>query len=59
MSLFYWSEETISHFEFISSYLTKQETIDKIEQFILVDCVPLGEETEEMLKEDLINIIYK
>ena len=55
MSLFYWSEETISHFRFISSYLTKEQTIDKIEQFILIDCVPLGGETEEMLKEDLIN----
>ena len=59
MSLFYWSEETISHFRFISSYLTKEQTIDKIEQFILIDCVPLGGETEEMLKQDLIKVIYK
>ena len=59
MSLFHWSEETISHFEFISSYLSKQQTIDKIKQFVVVDCVPAEEETEEMLVEDLINIIYK
>lgn len=59
MSLFHWSEETISHFEFMSSYLSKEQTIDKIKQFVVVDCVPAEEETEEMLVEDLINVIYK
>ena len=59
MSLFHWSEETISHFKFMSSYLSKERTIYKIKQFVVVDCVPTEEETEEMLVEDLINVIYK
>ncbi len=59
MSLFYWSEETISHFEFISSYLSKEQTIDKIKKFVVVDCTLQDEETEEMLIEDLTNLIYK
>jgi hypothetical protein len=59
MSLFYWSEETISHFEFMSSYLSKEQTIDKIKQFVVVDCTLQDEETEEMLIEDLTNIIYR
>ena len=59
MSLFYWSEETISYFKFISSYLTKKQTIRKIELFVEMDCVPAEEETEDMLVQDLINEVYK
>ena len=53
MSLFYWSEETISHFKFISSYLSKKQTIRKIELFVEMDCIPAEEETEDMLVQDL------
>ena len=59
MSLFYWSEETISHFKFISSYLSKKQTVRKIELFVEMDCIPEEEETEEMLVQDLISMIYK
>ena len=59
MSLFHWSEETINYFKFISSYLTKEQTIRKIELFVEMDCVPMEEETEEMLSRDLTNLIYK
>ena len=59
MSLFYWSEETINYFKFISSYLTKEQTIRKIELFVEMDCIPAEEETEDMLVQDLINVIYK
>ena len=59
MSLFHWSEETINYFKFISSYLTKEQTIRKIELFVEMDCVPMEEETEEMLSKDLTNLIYK
>jgi hypothetical protein len=59
MSLFYWSEETINYFKFISSYLTKEQTIRKIELFVETDCIPTEEETEDMLVQDLINVIYK
>ena len=59
MSLFHWSEETINYFKFISSYLTKEQTIRKIELFVEMDCIPAEEETEDMLVQDLINVIYK
>ncbi len=59
MSLFHWSEETINYFKFISSYLTKEQTIRKIELFVEMDCIPMEEETEEMLSKDLTNLIYK
>ena len=56
---FNWDEETINYFKFISSYLTKEKTIDKIELFVEVDCIPEGDESEEDLVEDLTNIIFK
>ena len=59
MSLFHWSEETINYFKFISSYLSKKQTIRKIELFVEMDCIPAEEETEDMLVQDLINVIYK
>ena len=59
MSLFYWSEETIDYFGFISSYLTKEQTIKKIELFVETDCIPQGDESEEDLIKDLTNIIFK
>jgi len=59
MSLFHWSEETINYFKFISSYLTKEQTIRKIELFVEMDCIPAEEETEDMLVQDLVNVIYK
>ncbi len=59
MSLFHWSEETINYFKFISCYLTKEQTIRKIELFVEMDCIPMEEETEEMLSKDLTNLIYK
>jgi hypothetical protein len=29
---YYWNEETINHFKFESSYITKEETIENIER---------------------------
>lgn len=58
-SLFHWSEETINYFKFISSYLSKEQTIRKIELFVEMDCIPMEEETEDMLIQDLTNIIFK
>ncbi len=59
MSKFHWNEETINYFNFISSYLTKEQTIEKIELFVEVDCTPQGYESEEDLVIDLIEQIYK
>lgn len=56
---FNWNEETINYFKFISSYLTKEQTINKIELFVETDCIPEGDESEEDLTKDLTNIIFK
>ncbi len=58
-SRFNWNEETINYFKFISSYLTKEQTIKKIELFVEMDCIPEGDESEEDLIKDLTNIIFK
>lgn len=54
-----WDEETINYFKFISSYLSKEKTIQKIELFVEVDCIPEGDYSEEDLVKDLTNIIFK
>lgn len=56
---FFWTEETINYFKFISSYLSKEQTIREIELFVEMDCVPQGDESEEDLIQDLTNIIFK
>ena len=53
-----WNEETINYFKFISSYLNKEKTIQKIELFVEMDCIPEDDESEEDLVKDLINKIY-
>ena len=54
-----WNEETINYFKFISSYLSKEKTIEKIELFVEVECIPEGDLSEEDLVEDLTNLIFK
>ena len=58
MNKIHWSEETINYFKFISSYLTKEQTIQKMELFVEMDCIPQGDESEEDLVKDLTNLIY-
>lgn len=53
-----WNEETINAFNFISCYLTKEKTIEKIKLFVEVDCIPEGDESEEDLVEDLVKRIF-
>ena len=59
MRKIHWNEETINYFNFISSYLTKEQTIEKIELFVEVDCIPEGNESEEDLVIDLTEQIFK
>jgi hypothetical protein len=54
-----WDEETINYFKFTSSYLSKEKTIEKIELFVEVECIPEGDLSEEDLVEDLTNLIFK
>ena len=54
-----WNEETINYFKFISSYLSEEKTIEKIELFVEVDCIAGDGESEEDLVKDLTNLIFK
>jgi len=54
-----WDEETISAFQFLSCYLSKEKTIERIRLFVGVGCIPEGDLSEEDLVEDLTNIIFK
>ena len=55
---FHWNDDTIAHFRFESSYLTKKQTILAIKEFVEIDCVLEDNETEEMFVIDLINQVF-
>ena len=55
---FHWNDDTIAHFRFESSYLTKKQTILAIKEFVEIDCVLEDNETEEMFVKDLINRVF-
>ena len=35
---YYWSEDTITHFQFTSNYLNEMELLSNIEEFIELNC---------------------
>ncbi len=53
-----WNPETISHFQFMSSYLKRSEVKEIVEDFVEIDCTLENGETEEELIKDLLNQIY-
>jgi hypothetical protein len=53
-----FNEDTISHFKFESAYISREEVRENIVQFVEVECQLNGDETEEMLVNDLMNLIY-
>ena len=55
---FHWNDDTIAHFRFESSYLTKKQTILAIKEFVEIDCILEDDETEEMFVKDLINRVF-
>lgn len=55
---FYWNEDTLDYFKFESSYLSKEELVRSVTEFVEIDCHLEEGETEEMLVEDLVNQIY-
>tara|TARA_R110000868_G_scaffold228328_1_gene481350 strand:- start:269 stop:460 length:192 start_codon:yes stop_codon:yes gene_type:complete len=58
LNKFYWNEDTLDHFKFESTYLSKDEVIKNIVEFILFECSLEDGETDEMLVEDLKNRIF-
>jgi hypothetical protein len=55
---FHWSEETLNHFEFQSSYDSRAKVLQDITLFVENDCTLENNETEDELINDLINQIY-
>ena len=55
---FHWNDDTIAHFRFESSYLTRKQTILAIKEFVEIDCILEDDETEEMFVKDLINQVF-
>ena len=55
---FYWSEETINHFKFVSSYACRDTVEEDIRLFVEMDCDLEYGETEEDLSNDLIKQIF-
>ena len=57
-SKYYWNPETINHFQFMSSYLSGEDVLEIVQDFVSVDCTIEDGETEEELVIDLIRVIY-
>ena len=57
-NVYYWNEDTVDHFKFMSSYLSKDKVIEEIVEFVLYECSLEDGETDEMLVEDLTNRIF-
>tara|TARA_R110000851_G_scaffold232957_2_gene385559 strand:- start:421 stop:612 length:192 start_codon:yes stop_codon:yes gene_type:complete len=58
LAKFHWTDDTIIHFQFISSYESKDKVIENITNFVEFDCSLEGNETESDLIKDLTNQIY-
>jgi hypothetical protein len=56
-SKYYWGEDTVDHFRFISSYLNQSEVLQEITDFVELDCTIEDGEDEKDLVEDLFNLI--
>lgn len=55
---YYWNPETINHFQFMSSYLSGEDILEMVQDFVEVDCDLEDGETEEDLVNDLIYAIF-
>jgi len=55
---YYWNEETVDHFKFISNYENRVDVENQIREFVEIDCDIEEGETEEELVNDLIDVVY-
>ena len=55
---YYWEPSTISHFQFMSSYLSREDILEVVQDFVEIDCTIEDGETEEDLVNDLIYAIF-
>ena len=55
---YYWNEDTVDHFKFMSNYSRKSEVIDAIKEFVDINCTIEDDESEEDLYNDLILKVF-
>jgi hypothetical protein len=51
---YYWNEDTINHFQFLSSYTSGEEVYNEIQAFVENNCVLAENEAEQDLIDDLV-----
>ena len=51
---YYWNEDTINHFQFLSSYTSGEEVYNEIQEFVENNCEIEENEVEQDLIDDLI-----
>jgi len=56
---YHWNEDTMYHFKFVSSYISKEEVVEQVEEFVDICCQLEDGDTEEKLVKDLISKIYE
>ena len=59
MKKYEWNEDTISHFEFTSCYVSKEEILKQVTNFVDVECQLEDGDDEEEMVEDLMKRIYE
>ncbi len=59
MKKFYWNEDTINHFKFLSNYGYRNEVLVLVKEFVQADCSLEDGESKEELIIDLMNKIYE
>ncbi len=55
---FYWNEDTLNYFKFVSNYENKKQVIEEITDFVEYNCSLEDNETEEDLIKDLTKQVY-
>ena len=56
---FYWDEDTLNAFRFEANYISKEESLKSVAEFVEIDCHLEDGETEEMLISDLMKQILQ
>ena len=55
---FTWNEDTLNAFKLEANYMSREELLKSVTEFVEINCHLEDGETEEMLVNDLINQIY-
>lgn len=55
---YYWNKDTVDHFKFTSAYISKDEVLKEVQEFVEIDCTFENGDTERYLVNDLMNKIY-